>query len=404
MSAIEDNWRGESRRVLATLIRLLGDFDRAEEALNDAFLAAAEQWPREGVPANPRSWLVSAGRFKAIDRIRRKVRFDQIAVELAPAEDDEMAPEAEAIADDQLRLIFVCCHPQLPPDAQIALTLREACGLLTEEIAAAFLAKSSTIAQRIVRAKARIRDLALPYQVPEHDELLPRLDAVLRTIYLIFNEGYSASHGDRAVRVDLCAEAIRLTRLLRELLRQWEPEVEGLLALMLLQHARRAARTDGAGDIVLIADQDRTLWDRAEIAEGLVLVRQAMARPPMTGFVIEAAIAAVHAEAPTADATDWAQVVRLYDLLLQADNSPVIALNRAVAIAMRDGPERGLAEIDTVLAQGELAGFRYAHAARADLLRRLGRSEEARDVYLAALELTHQAAERRFIEGRIARL
>ncbi len=404
MSSIEAIWRTESRRVLATLIRLLGDFDRAEEALNDAFLAAAEQWPRDGMPANPRAWLVSAGRFKAIDRLRRRAHLDRIAQTLALTAEDEMTPDPEYIADDQLRLIFVCCHPELPADAQIALTLREACGLLTEEIAAAFLAKPAAIAQRIVRAKARIRDLALPYEVPEREELVPRLDAVLRTIYLIFNEGYSASHGDAAVRADLCAEAIRLVRLLRGLLRRPEQEVEGLLALMLLQHARRAARTDDAGDIVLIADQDRSLWDRGEIEEGIALVDRAMARQPLTGYVIEAAIAAVHAGARSADATDWAEIVRLYDLLRRADPSPVIALNRAVAVAMRDGPAQGLEQIDALLAAGELSTFRYAHAARADLLRRLGRRDEAREAYVAALELTQQAAERRFIAGRLAEL
>ena len=398
---IETIWRQESRRVLATLIRLLGDFDRAEEALNDAFLAAAEQWPSTGVPANPRAWLVSAGRFKAIDRLRRRAKFAEITKQLAVLEEDEMAPDAEPIADDQLRLIFTCCHPELPPDAQVALTLRETCGLMTEEIAAAYLTKPATIAQRIVRAKARIRELALPYEVPGADELLERLDAVLRTIYLIFNEGYSASRGDSALRADLCAEAIRLTRLLRELLREPEPEVEGLLALMLLQHARRAARTDGAGDIVLIAAQDRGLWDKAEIAEGVGLVRTVMAMRPLTAYGIEAAIAAVHATAPDAEATDWAEIVRLYDLLRQADASPVIALNRAVALAMRDGPEAGLVEIDGLLATGVLGQFRYAHAARADLLRRLGRRDQARAAYVAALELTQQAAERRFIEGRL---
>ncbi|WP_423065447.1 RNA polymerase sigma factor [Devosia sp. CN2-171] len=398
---IETIWRQESRRVLATLIRLLGDFDRAEEALNDAFLAAAEQWPSTGVPANPRAWLVSAGRFKAIDRLRRRAKFAEITKQLAVLEEDEMAPDAEPIADDQLRLIFTCCHPELPPDAQVALTLRETCGLMTEEIAAAYLTKPATIAQRIVRAKARIRELTLPYEVPGADELLERLDAVLRTIYLIFNEGYSASRGDSALRADLCAEAIRLTRLLRELLREPEPEVEGLLALMLLQHARRAARTDGAGDIVLIAAQDRDLWDGAEIAEGVGLVRTVMAMRPLTAYGIEAAIAAVHATAPDAEATDWAEIVRLYDLLRQADASPVIALNRAVALAMRDGPEAGLVEIDGLLATGVLGQFRYAHAARADLLRRLGRRDQARAAYVAALELTQQAAERRFIEGRL---
>lgn len=402
--SIETVWRTESRRVLATLIRLLRDFDRAEEALNDAFLAAAEQWPRDGMPANPRAWLVSAGRFKAIDRIRRKARFDVVAAELALEEEAQMPPEAEYIADDQLRLIFVCCHPEVPADGRIAMTLRETCGLLTEEIAAAFLAKPTTIAQRIVRAKNRIRELELPYEVPEPQDLAERLDAVLRTIYLIFNEGYAASHGAELLRTDLCAEAIRLGRLLIALLPEPDSEVEGLLALMLLQHSRRDARTDAAGDLVLIDDQDRRLWDRAEIAEGLALVERVMARPELTGYGIEAAIAAQHALATSAEATDWREIVTLYDLLLRADPSPIVMLNRAVAIAMRDGPEAGLREIETILEAGNLQQFRYLHAARADLLRRLGRKDEARAAYVAALELTHQAAEQRFLEGRLRAL
>lgn len=401
---IETIWRAESRRVLATLIRLLRDFDRAEEALNDAFLAAAEQWPRQGIPANPRAWLVSAGRFKAIDRIRRKARFDLLAAELALEEEAEMPPEAETIADDQLRLIFVCCHPEVPADARIAMTLRETCGLTTEEIAAAFLAKPATIAQRIVRAKNRIRDLDLPYEVPEPQDLAERLDAVLRTIYLIFNEGYAASHGDTLLRADLAAEAIRLGRLLLALLPNPDSEVEGLLALMLLQHSRRDARTDAAGDLVLIADQDRRLWDVAEIAEGVTLVNRLMARPELTAYGIEAAIAAAHANALAPDATNWGEIVRLYDLLLQADASPIVRLNRAVAIAMRDGPAAGLAEMDAIHESGALGEFRYLHAARADLLRRLGRRDEARAAYLAALELTHQAAEQRFLEARLREL
>jgi RNA polymerase sigma-70 factor (ECF subfamily) len=402
---IDAVWRSESRRVLATLIRLLGDFDRAEEALNDAFLAAAEQWPQTGMPANPRAWLVSAGRFKAIDRMRRRIRFDAIVRDLAvDAEEAELAPEVQHIADDQLRLIFVCCHPELAPDAQIALTLRESCGLTTEEIAAAFLTRPATIAQRIVRAKARIRDLELVYEVPGPGELEPRLDAVLRTIYLIFNEGYSASHGDNAVRAELCVEAIRLARLLRELLRQPEPELEGLLALMLIHHARHRARSSVSGELVLLADQDRSLWNRAEIDEGVAILELAMARPPLTAYLIEAAIAARHALAPSAAATDWNEIVRLYDLLMRAAPSPVVALNRAVAIAMRDGPEVGLAEIESLLAGGALGGFRYAHAARADLLRQLGQTDAARAAYLAAMNLTYQASERHFIEKRLAEL
>ncbi|MCR6656454.1 MAG: hypothetical protein NVV63_11725 [Opitutus sp.] len=348
----------------------------------------------------PRAWLVSAGRFRAIDKIRRRARFDAIAKELAIAEEAEMAPEAEYIADDQLRLIFVCCHPELPADAQVALTLREACGLTTEEIAAAFLTKPGDHRAAHRAGTARIRELQLPYEVPGPGELEPRLDLVLKTIYLIFNEGYAASHGDAAIRAELCAEAIRLARLVRGLLRQFEPEVEGLLALLLLQHARFRARADAAGDIVLMPDQDRSLWDRTEITEGVRIVEHAMSRPPLTAYVLEAAIAATHAVAPTADATDWDEIVQL-DLLLQAAPSAVIRLNRAVAVAMRDGPQAGLTQIDALLDAGALIGFRYAHAVRADLLRRLGRVSEAREAYVAALELTQQAAERRFIEKRL---
>lgn len=398
-------WRAESRRVLATLIRLLGDFDRAEEALNDAFLAAAEQWPHEGIPANPRSWLVSAGRFKAIDRMRRRIRFDAIVRDLAVADEEvDVGPEAQHIGDDQLRLIFVCCHPELSPDAQIALTLRETCGLTTEEIAAAFLTRPATIAQRIVRAKARIKELGLAYEVPAPGELQPRLDSVLRTIYLIFNEGYAASHGAHAIRAELCAEAIRLARLLRDLLRTTEPELEGLLALMLIHHARHEARSDAEGQMILLADQDRSLWNRPQIDEGVAILERSMRQPPMTGYLIEAAIAAQHALAPSASATDWNEIVRLYDLLMRADPTPVVALNRAVAISMRDNPEAGLAEIERLLAAGALDGFRYAHAARADLLRRLGRKDAARAAYQTAMELTHQASERNFIKRRLAEL
>jgi RNA polymerase sigma-70 factor (ECF subfamily) len=400
---LETIWRAESGRVLATLIRLLRDFDRAEEALHDAFVAASEQWPKTGLPANPRAWLVSAGRFKAIDRIRRRAKFGEIARMIAVTEEEAWMPEdAEPIADDALRLIFTCCHPEVPADARIALTLREVAGLTTEEIAAAFLSRTPAIAQRIVRAKARIRELALPYEVPGPDQLAGRLDAVLHVIYLIFNEGYSASHGGAAIRADLCAEATRLCRLLVELTN--EPDATGLLALLLLHDARRDARVDSSGDIVLLADQDRSRWDRAQIAEGTALVRRAFAHRPVAAYTIEAAIAAVHCAAATASATDWAEIASLYDLLLRADRSPVVELNRAVAIAERDGSEAGLVLIDALLEQGALGRFRYAHAARADLLRRLGRNPEAREAYERALEFTEQDAERRFIARRIESL
>lgn len=403
MSDLEAVWRAESGRVLATLIRLLGDFDRAEEALHDAFLAAQEQWPKSGVPANPRAWLVSAGRFKAIDRIRRRARFSDIARQIATTDEEAQMPqEPEPIADDALRLIFTCCHPEIPADARIALTLREVAGLTTEEIAAAFLSRTPAIAQRIVRAKNRIRQLALPYEVPEPDQLAPRLDAVLHVIYLVFTEGYSATHGAAAIRTELCTEAIRLARQLVEL--KPEPDALGLLALLLLQDARRAARTGPAGDIVLLADQDRALWDHAQIAEGTALAHRAFAHQPVAAYTIEAAIAAVHCSAASAGETDWAEIAALYDLLVEADPSPVVALNRAVAIAMRDGPESGLALIDTLLERGELGRFRYAHSARADLLRRLGRSAEAIAAYRVALDFTEQDAERRFLEGRIRAL
>jgi RNA polymerase sigma-70 factor (ECF subfamily) len=403
VSSIEAIWRAESGRVLATLIRLLRDFDRAEEALHDAFLAASEQWPKTGVPANPRAWLVSAGRFKAIDRIRRRAKLADITREIAATEEEAQMPEeSEPVADDALRLIFTCCHPEIPADGRIALTLREVAGLTTEEIAAAFLSKTPAVAQRIVRAKNRIRELALPYEVPEPDQLAPRLDAVLHVIYLIFTEGYSATHGAAAIRTELCAEAIRLARQLVEL--QPEPDALGLLALLLLQDARKAARLGPDGDIILLADQDRSRWDRAQIAEGTALVQRAFARQPVAAYTIEAAIAAVHCSAPTAEETDWAEIVALYDLLRRANPSPVVELNRAVAIAMRDDPETGLNLIDALLERGELARFRYAHAARADLLRRLGRSADAVAAYEAALLFTEQDAERRFIEGRIRSL
>jgi len=401
---VEAVYRSDSRRVLATLIRLLGDFDLAEEALHDACRAAVEQWPREGVPANPRAWLVSTGRFKAIDTLRRRARFDaslgELAERLAAVAGDAAGPDPEELEDDRLRLIFTCCHPALPPDAQVALTLREICGLTTEEIARAFLTLAPTVAQRIVRAKAKIRDARIPYQVPARSELGERLDAVLHVIYLVFNEGYSASLGESLTRADLSGEAIRLGRLLLELLP--EPEVMGLLALMVLHESRRAARTSPSGELVLLDDQDRSLWDRARIAEGVALVRRALASRRFGPYTLQAAIAAVHAEAPSAAATDWAQIVGLYDVLLRAEPSPVIELNRAVALAMRDGPLAGLVLIDALLGRGELAEYRFAHSARADLCRRLGRTAEARASYERALELTRQETERRFLERRLA--
>ena len=405
-TAAEEVYRGESRRVLAALIRLLGDFDLAEEALQDAFRAALEQWPREGIPGNPRAWLVSAGRFKAIDGIRRRARFDawdDVAerIEAIPDERTETC-ERDSVEDDQLRLIFTCCHPALAPEAQIALTLREVCGLATEEIARAFLTAPATLAQRIVRAKAKIRDARIPYRVPERDELPERLDSVLRVIYLVFNEGYSASAGSALTRRDLSAEAIRLARLLMELLP--ESEVIALLGLMLLHESRRAARTSPEGDIVLLEEQDRGLWNRAEIDEGLALVRRALSAPPLGPYTLQAAIAAVHAEAASPAATDWARIVMLYDLLLRAEPSPVVELNRAVAVAMRDGPEPALALVDGILARGQLTNYHLAHAARAEMLRRLGLHAQARDAYQRVLELVQQAPERRFIERRLAQL
>jgi RNA polymerase sigma-70 factor (ECF subfamily) len=390
--------------VLATLIRLLGDFDLAEEALHDAFIAAVQQWPRDGIPANPRAWLVSAGRFKAIDSLRRRARFDASKRHLV-AELEEAAgafDEGEDVEDDRLRLIFTCCHPALPADAQVPLTLREVCDLKTEEIARAFLSSPSTIAQRIVRAKSKIRDARIPYQVPALAELPERLDNVLRVIYLVFNEGYSASSGDSLTRTDLSAEAIRLARLLLELLP--DPEVMGLLALMLLHDSRRAARATVDGELVLLDDQDRALWDRVQIAEGLALVGQALASRRIGVYVLQAAIAAVHAQAPDATRTDWGQIVGLYDVLQRLVQSPVVALNRAVAIAMRDGPQAGLAEVDALLEAGDLRDYHLAHAARADFCRRLGRKDEARVAYRNALALIRQEPERRFIEKRLREL
>jgi len=404
--AVNAVYLSDSRRVLATLIRLLGDFDAAEEALHDAFRAALEQWPRDGVPANPRAWLVSAGRFKAIDSMRRRKRFDPLdevgeKAEIAVIDEAAWADE-ESVEDDRLRLIFTCCHPALAPDAQVALTLREVCGLTTEEIAQAFLTPPPTLAQRIVRAKAKIRDARIPYQVPTRAELPERLDAVLRVIYLVFNEGYTASSGALVTRHDLSGEAIRLGRLLVELLP--EPEALGLLALMLLHESRRAARTSPSGELILLDDQDRSLWNRDQIAEGTQLVERSLASRRAGPYTIQAAISAVHAEAPNSGATDWAEIVGLYDVLARTDDSPVIELNRAVAVAMRDGPAAGLALIDTILERGDLRDYRLAHAARAELCRRLGRTAEARMSFERALALSRQEPERRFLEQRLAGL
>jgi RNA polymerase sigma-70 factor (ECF subfamily) len=399
-------YRSESRRVLATLIRLLGDFDLAEDALQDAFAAAVERWPRDGVPANPRAWLVSAGRFKAIDALRRRARSDaslaQLAEKLDADSTDAAGEDDPEVHDDRLRLIFTCCHPSLSPDAQIALTLRAVCGLTTEEIARAFLTQPPTLAQRIVRAKAKIRHARIPYQVPSRADLPDRLDAVLHVIYLVFNEGYSASSGASLLRHDLSAEAIRLGRLLVELLP--DPDAMGLLALMLLHDSRRAARTSPAGDLVLLEDQDRSLWNREQIAEGSAWVERALSSRQFGPYSLQAAIAAVHAQAPTVAATDWAQVVGLYDVLARVEPSPVVQLNRAVAVAMQEGPEAGLALVDAILAGGDLEEYHLAHAARADLCRRLGRTAEARASYQRALALARQEPERRFLERRLAEL
>ncbi len=404
--AVDAVYRAESRRVLATLIRLLGDFDLAEEALHEAFASAMAQWPQEGVPANPRAWLVSAGRFKAIDSVRRRARFDAslgvLAEQLQKKAEQPELPDDDTVADDRLRLIFTCCHPALPPEARVALTLREVCGLTTEEIASAFLAPVPTLAQRIVRAKAKIKSAGIPFTVPSRADLPERLDTVLQVIYLVFNEGYSASSGDSVTRADLSEEAIRLGRLLYELLP--EPEVQGLLALMLLQESRRAARSSADGDIVLLEDQDRSLWNRQQIAEGLQLVERALGSRRFGGYTLQAAIAAVHAQATSASETDWRQIVALYDLLRQVTRSPVVELNRAVALAMRDGPEAGLELVDALFAAGHLQDYHLAHAARADFCRRLGRIDEARDSYTRALELARQVPERRFLERRLAEL
>jgi RNA polymerase sigma-70 factor (ECF subfamily) len=399
-------YRSESRRVFATLVRVLGDFDLAEDALHNAFAAAVEQWPREGVPDNPRAWLVSVGRFKAIDTLRRRARFDAALMELANRLDDEAREpaiaEEDGMEDDRLRLIFTCCHPALAPEAQVALTLREVCGLTTEDVARAFLVPAPTLAQRIVRAKAKIRAEKIPYRVPSREELPGRLEGVLRVVYLVFNEGYSASAGDSLTRPDLSGEAIRLGRLLVALLP--EPEAVGLLALMLLQDSRREARTTPDGDLVPLEEQNRALWDRRRIVEGTALVRRALSQGQFGPYTIQAAIAAVHAQAPSVAATDWAQIVGLYGLLLQIIPSPVVELNRAVAVAMRDGLEDGLLLVDGILDRGELDGYHLAHAVRADLCRRLGDVAAARVSYGRALELAEQEPERRFLARRLADL
>jgi RNA polymerase sigma-70 factor (ECF subfamily) len=415
---VETIYRSESRRILATLIRLLGGFETAEEALHDAFAAAMEQWPRDGVPANPRAWLVSAGRFKAIDGMRRRARFDASPGDILdqlPSDAADLTERIdESVKDDQLRLIFTCCHPALPPDARIALTLREVCGLTTEEIARAFLTRPPTIAQRIVRAKSKIRDTRIPYQVPSQHDLPDRLDAVLHVIYLVFNEGYSASSGDSLTRADLSGEAIRLGRLLVDLLtgetptgsppRESEPEAVGLLALMLLQESRRAARASPDQELILLEHQNRSLWNRDQIAEGTALVKRALSSGRVGSYTIQAAIAAVHAEAPSAAETDWEEIGGLYDALLQVAPSPVVELNRAVAVAMRAGPAAGLRLIDAILSRGDLADYHLAHSARADMYRRLGKTAEARASYTRALTLTQQEPERRFLERRMSEL
>lgn len=399
-------YESESRRILATLIRLLGDFEVAEDALHDAFVAAAEKWPKEGIPSNPRAWLVSTGRFKAIDRLRRQEKFDawdqERAEEIRDDTPDVVSRLDDVVEDDQLRLIFTCCHPALASEARTALTLREVCGLTTEEIARAFLTSPPTVAQRIVRAKAKIREAKIPYEIPSHADLPVRLDAVLQVVYLVFNEGYSATSGETVTRADLSAEAIRLGRLLLRLLP--EPEVKGLLGLMFLQESRRSARTSRDGDLVLLEDQDRTQWNRLLIEEGIHLIEEALQSHRFGPYTVQGAIAAVHAEAPDAGTTDWNQIVALYDVLLNMMPSPVIELNRGVALAMRDGAEAGIAVIDTILRRGELTDYHLAHSARAELLRRAGRNEEARRAYKRALDLTRQEPERKFLEKRLSEL
>ncbi|MGH8287950.1 MAG: RNA polymerase sigma factor [Steroidobacteraceae bacterium] len=401
---IEAVYQRESRAVLATLIRLLGDFDRAEEALHDAFRAALEKWPQQGLPENPRAWLVSAGRFRSIDQLRRQARFESFDPLAHDTAASEAAPEEEntAVPDDRLRLIFTCCHPALAADAQVALTLREVCGLTTEQIAQAFLTPVPTLAQRIVRAKSKIRDARIPYEVPAPGELASRLESVLRVIYLVFNEGYTASSGTELMRLDLASEAIRLGRLLVQMLP--ETEAIGLLALMLLHDSRRAARTSPAGELIVLEEQNRSLWNRDQIAAGVALVAQALAARRFGPYTLQAAIGAVHCRAAHAAHTDWREIVYLYDLLLRIEPTPVVELNRAVAVAMRDGPAAGLALIDDLLARGDLAEYRLAHAARADLCRRLGRSTEAREAYRRALALTQLEPERQFLQRRLAEL
>jgi RNA polymerase sigma-70 factor (ECF subfamily) len=407
---VETLYRTESGRVLATLVRLLGDLDLAEESMHEAFAAALESWTLAGIPDNPRPWLISTARYKAIDGIRRRARFDAVQTDLVAHMESRVNDtplEEEAIEDDRLRLIFTCCHPALPPEAQVALTLREICGLTTEEIARAFLVSPATLAQRIVRAKTRIRETPIPYEVPTPQELPERLDAVLQVIYLVFNEGYSAASGAEVTRAELTGEAIRLGRLLTELQPQPEvpnPDAIGLLALMLLQESRRAARTSPTGELILLENQDRSLWNREQIAEGVALVEKALNSRRFGPYTLQAAIAAVHAEAESVTATDWRQIVALYNQLVRIKPSPVVHLNRAVAIAMQEGPEAGLTHIDAVLQHGELANYYLAHSARADMCRRLGRTAEARSSYEKALALTQQEPERQFLQERIRQL
>ncbi len=405
-TTIETLYRSESGRVLATLVRLLGDLDLAEEAMHEAFAAALESWPQAGIPDNPRPWLISTARFKAIDVMRRRARFDgaqkDLVAHIEARSNDAPLGEEEEIEDDRLRLIFTCCHPALPPEGRVGLTLREVCGLTTEEIARAFLVTPATLAQRIVRAKTKIRETPIPYEVPTPEELPERLDAVLQVIYLVFNEGYSAAAGAEVTRAELTGEAIRLGRLLAGL--QPEPEVMGLLSLMLLQESRRAARTSPTGDLILLENQERSLWNREQIAEGVALVEKALKSHRFGSYTLQAAIAAVHAEAESIAATDWRQIVAIYNHLLRIQPSPVVYLNRAVAIAMCDGPEAGLKHIDALLEHGELANYYLAHSARADLYRRLGRTAEARSAYEKALTLTQQEPERQFLARRIEEL